>query len=91
MTRTCKPREYDAAKDGNPFAWILEESSRQRHHNDRYLGEHRAQRTVPSAVAPGKSLRGFHKGHTVALNQTQESSSAGTEQYVFEISKARKL
>lgn len=91
MTRLCKPREFDAAKDGNPFAWILEESQRQRHHNDRYLDEHRAAKAYVPPLAPGKSLRGFHKGHTVLLNDLQEPGANTARKDVFEIAKARKL
>lgn len=91
MTRNCKPREYDAGKDGNPFLWILEESERQRHHNDRYRDEARAARRPAPAVAPGQSLRGFHKGRVVALDNLQKACTDTAGEYVFEVSKARKL
>lgn len=91
--RTCKPRVYDPDSGENPFSWIVEEVERIRHHQGRYNAEERMYRSLanrPAPPLPMKSLRS-NVGNVVLLKDFQKPSLDAPGEYVFEVSKARKL
>lgn len=89
--RTCKPREFNWASGENPFAWLVEETSRIRHYNSRYGDEGRFARSLANRPAPCLVSLRSHKGNAVLLNQLQKPRTDAPTKNVFEISKARKL
>lgn len=93
MTKTCKHRTFNHDSGENPFNWIIEETARIRHHNQRFRDTHRMEQALKRGPLPAdfKSLRGFHRGHAVHLLKRDEPGLQASGEHTFEIAKARKL
>jgi hypothetical protein len=92
--RTCKPRRLDPDSTENRFHWIVEEVERIRSHQGRYNAENRAARSLasrPVQLLPLRSLRSTNVRHVSLLVGDDESGLDAPGEYVFEVSKARKL
>jgi hypothetical protein len=93
--RTCKPRRLDPDSSENRFHWIVEEVARIRHHQSRYNDEGRMMRSLANRPVPHpstlRSLRSTNVRHVSLLVGDDESGLDAPGEYVFEVSKARKL
>lgn len=83
MSRYVKPREYDAAKDGNIYEWLVEEIERQRHWKN-----HEPERINRVHKPSFHSLNGRDSVNRFKPNKPGTNSPC---ENTFEITKARKL